>query len=158
MEGDFWKSGRLIVYLKGWISKEVRLFCFIIVSYDCISQQRFAYFWFFLYFCHKKKPKVWIKNNRDWDICAIKHGSMRIVFDGKEIEVDPVEALEPATDYSRKMTQMTFFGNEYDYKARLLLTTVHCKLLGDFPHLLEICDAKVTYKWVKSLRRQKHSS
>ena len=44
MEGDFWKNGRLRVYLKSWISKEVRLFCFIIVSYDCISQQRFAYF------------------------------------------------------------------------------------------------------------------
>jgi len=44
MEGDFWKNGRLRVYLKGWISKEVRLFCFIIVAYDCISQQRFAYF------------------------------------------------------------------------------------------------------------------
>lgn len=34
------------------------------------------------------------------EIYAIKHGSMRIVFDGKEIEVDPVASLKPVTDYS----------------------------------------------------------
>lgn len=39
-------------------------------------------------------------SGKEIEIYAIKHGSMRIVFDGKEIEVDPVEALEPATDYS----------------------------------------------------------
>ena len=32
---------------------------------------------------------------------AIKHGSIRITFDGREIEVDPVRGLKPATDYSR---------------------------------------------------------
>ena len=31
---------------------------------------------------------------------AIKHGSIRITFDGREIEVDPVRGLKPATDYS----------------------------------------------------------
>lgn len=31
---------------------------------------------------------------------AIKHGSIRITFDGKEIEVDPVRGLKPITDYS----------------------------------------------------------
>ena len=39
-------------------------------------------------------------SGKEIEIYAIKHGSMRIVFDGKEIEVDPVESLEPATDYS----------------------------------------------------------
>ena len=32
---------------------------------------------------------------------AIKHASIRINFDGKEIEVDPVRDLKPTTDYSR---------------------------------------------------------
>jgi L-ascorbate metabolism protein UlaG (beta-lactamase superfamily) len=31
---------------------------------------------------------------------AIKHASIRINFDGKEIEVDPVRGLKPTTDYS----------------------------------------------------------
>ena len=31
---------------------------------------------------------------------AIKHGSIRITFDGREIEVDPVCGLKPTTDYS----------------------------------------------------------
>ena len=31
---------------------------------------------------------------------AIKHGSIRITFDGREIEVDPVSGLKPTTDYS----------------------------------------------------------
>ena len=30
---------------------------------------------------------------------AIKHGSIRITYDGKEIEVDPVTRLKPETDY-----------------------------------------------------------
>ncbi len=32
---------------------------------------------------------------------AIKHASIRINFDGREIEVDPVRGLKPTTDYSR---------------------------------------------------------
>jgi L-ascorbate metabolism protein UlaG (beta-lactamase superfamily) len=33
----------------------------------------------------------------------IKHGSLRISFDGKEIEIDPVtDAIKPVTDYSKK--------------------------------------------------------
>ena len=31
---------------------------------------------------------------------AIKHGSIRITFDGREIEVDPVRGLKPTTDYT----------------------------------------------------------
>ena len=31
---------------------------------------------------------------------AIKHGSIRITLDGREIEVDPVRGLKPTTDYS----------------------------------------------------------
>lgn len=34
-------------------------------------------------------------------ITAIKHASMEINYDGKEIEVDPVEGMEPPTDYRR---------------------------------------------------------
>lgn len=40
-------------------------------------------------------------NGKNIEIYAIKHGSIRIVYDGKEIEVDPVAALPPATDYSQ---------------------------------------------------------
>ncbi len=36
---------------------------------------------------------------KDVVITAIKHGSIRISYDGKEIEVDPVGQIEPVTDY-----------------------------------------------------------
>jgi L-ascorbate metabolism protein UlaG (beta-lactamase superfamily) len=39
------------------------------------------------------------KSNKPLIIHAIKHGSLRICFDGKEIEVDPVSGLSPATNY-----------------------------------------------------------
>lgn len=39
-------------------------------------------------------------NGKTVDIYAIKHGSMRIVYDGKEIEVDPVAKYAPETDYT----------------------------------------------------------
>jgi L-ascorbate metabolism protein UlaG (beta-lactamase superfamily) len=35
------------------------------------------------------------------DIYAIKHASIRIVYDGREIEVDPVSEMNPKTDYSK---------------------------------------------------------
>lgn len=41
-------------------------------------------------------------SGKEIEIYAIKHGSMRIVFDGKEIEVDPVEALEPAIHHDSR--------------------------------------------------------
>ena len=40
------------------------------------------------------------KTGKPLIITPIKHASIRILFDGKEIEVDPVTKLPPATDYS----------------------------------------------------------
>lgn len=40
------------------------------------------------------------KSGKEITFIAIKHGSIRITFDGREIELDPVSRLEPATDYS----------------------------------------------------------
>lgn len=41
------------------------------------------------------------KSGKDIAFTAIKHGSIRITFDGREIEVDPVCQLKPVTDYSK---------------------------------------------------------
>lgn len=41
------------------------------------------------------------KSGKEITITAIKHGSMRITFEGREIEVDPVCKLKPVTDYSK---------------------------------------------------------
>lgn len=40
-------------------------------------------------------------NGKNIEIYAIKHGSIRIVYDGKEFEVDPVAKLDPQTDYTQ---------------------------------------------------------
>ena len=40
------------------------------------------------------------KSGKEIVFTAIKHGSIRITFDGREIEVDPVCGLKPTTDYS----------------------------------------------------------
>ena len=40
------------------------------------------------------------KSGKTVTITAIKHASMRIQYDGLEIQVDPVEGLAPETDYS----------------------------------------------------------
>ncbi len=40
-------------------------------------------------------------NGKEVAIYAIKHGSLRITYDGLEIEVDPVSKMAPATDYSK---------------------------------------------------------
>ena len=40
------------------------------------------------------------KSGKELIITPIKHASMRIQFDGKEIEIDPVTQLPPVTDYS----------------------------------------------------------
>ena len=42
--------------------------------------------------------KTW--SGKEIVFTAIKHGSIRITFDGSEIEVDPVRGLKPTTDYS----------------------------------------------------------
>ena len=41
------------------------------------------------------------KSGKEVIFTAIKHASIRITYEGKEIEVDPVRALKPTTDYSR---------------------------------------------------------
>jgi len=42
------------------------------------------------------------KGGKDVKITAIKHATMRIQYDGKEIHVDPVgKKMEPATDYKK---------------------------------------------------------
>ena len=42
------------------------------------------------------------KGGKDVTITAIKHATMRIQYDGKEIHVDPVgKKMEPATDYKK---------------------------------------------------------
>jgi L-ascorbate metabolism protein UlaG (beta-lactamase superfamily) len=38
-------------------------------------------------------------HGKDVTITAIKHGSLRISFDGKEFEIDPVINIPPVTDY-----------------------------------------------------------
>lgn len=40
------------------------------------------------------------KSKKEVVITPIKHGSMRIAYNGLEIQVDPVTVLPPATDYS----------------------------------------------------------
>lgn len=41
------------------------------------------------------------KNGKEIVFAAIKHGSIRITYDGKEIEVDPVTKVKPMTDYNK---------------------------------------------------------
>lgn len=41
------------------------------------------------------------KGGKEITITAIKHASIRINFDGREIEIDPVCGLKPKTDYSQ---------------------------------------------------------
>lgn len=41
------------------------------------------------------------KNGKEITFHAIKHGSIRITYDGKEIEIDPVTKLKPETDFSK---------------------------------------------------------
>lgn len=41
------------------------------------------------------------KSGKEITFSAIKHGSIRITFDSREIEVDPVCQLKPVTDYGK---------------------------------------------------------
>ena len=49
--------------------------------------------------CQKDTFKT--KGGKEVVITAIKHASLRIQYDGLEIQVDPVANLAPATDYSK---------------------------------------------------------
>ena len=49
--------------------------------------------------CQKDTFKT--KGGKEVVITAIKHASLRIQYDGLEIQVDPVANFAPATDYSK---------------------------------------------------------
>ncbi len=58
---------------------------------------------------------------------CIKHGSIRICYDGKEIEIDPVAKMQPATDYSALPKADYIFvthehGDHFDKEAIAALT------------------------------------
>ena len=58
---------------------------------------------------------------------CIKHGSIRICYDGKEIEIDPVTNIPPATDYSTMPKADYIFvthehGDHFDKQAIAALT------------------------------------
>ena len=40
------------------------------------------------------------KNGKKVEFVAVKHASIRIIYDDKEIEIDPVTKLPPVTDYA----------------------------------------------------------
>ncbi len=48
-----------------------------------------------------EKDEFTAPNGKKIEMYAIKHACVRIVYDGKEIEIDPVGKMEPATDYSK---------------------------------------------------------
>lgn len=51
--------------------------------------------------CEKASDTFTTRNGKTVVISHIKHGSLRITACGKEIEIDPVTALPPRTDYSK---------------------------------------------------------
>lgn len=57
------------------------------------------------------------RSGKEITIHAIKHGSIRISYDGKEIEVDPVAKLKPETDYSKfpKADYILITHEHYDH-------------------------------------------
>ena len=77
-------------------------------------------------------------------VYAIKHGSLRIAYDGMEIEVDPVTKMEPATDYSTlpKADYILVTHEHHDHldaqaisdltkKGTIIITNSNCaKILG----------------------------
>ena len=83
-------------------------------------------------------------NGKEIVIYAIKHGSLRITYDGLEIEVDPVSKMEPATDYSKlpKADYILVTHEHHDHldaqaindltkKGTILITNNNCsKILG----------------------------
>lgn len=52
---------------------------------------------------------------------AVKHGSIRIAYDNKEIEIDPVTQLPPTTDYSTypKADYILITHNHFDHCDKL---------------------------------------
>ena len=84
------------------------------------------------------------KSGKDIAIHAIKHGSIRISYNGKEIEVDPVTKLKPETDYSRfpKADYILVTHEHYDHcdpvaigllekPSTIIITNENCaKIIG----------------------------
>lgn len=64
------------------------------------------------------------KNGKTIAITAIKHGSIRINYDGKEIEVDPVSGLKPKTDYS-KMPKADYILVTHEHFDHLDVTAIN---------------------------------
>ena len=56
-------------------------------------------------------------SGRQITITAIKHASIRISFDGKEIEIDPVSSLKPVTNYAQfpKADYILVTHDHYDH-------------------------------------------
>ena len=65
---------------------------------------------------------------------CIKHGSLRICYDGKEFEIDPVTNIPPATDYSTMPKADYIFvthehGDHFDKQAIAALTKEQTQLI-----------------------------
>lgn len=88
------------------------------------------------------------KSGKEITFTAIKHGSIRITFNGREIEVDPVSRLEPATDYSTmpKADYIFVTHEHYDHcdtvairqlekSSTVIVTNANCaKIIGKVMH------------------------
>lgn len=64
------------------------------------------------------------RSGKEVTFIPIKHGSIRITFDGREIEVDPVSGLTPQTDYS-KMPKADFILVTHEHQDHLDTTAIH---------------------------------
>lgn len=63
------------------------------------------------------------RSGKEVTFTAIKHGSIRITYDGREIEVDPVSGLTPQTDYS-KMPKADFILVTHEHQDHLDTTAI----------------------------------
>lgn len=61
------------------------------------------------------------QNGKKVEFFAVKHGSIRIVYGNKEIEIDPVTQLPPTTDYSTypKADYILITHNHFDHCDKL---------------------------------------
>lgn len=83
-------------------------------------------------------------------LTAIKHASIRIEYDGKEIEIDPVADLAPATDYTQfpKADYIVITHNHYDHfdkKAIRLLSKAQTTVIGNAASVSQLGYGKVMH-------------
>ena len=66
------------------------------------------------------------KGGKDVAITAIKHASLRIQYDGLEIQIDPVAEYAPATDYSKfpKADVILVTHEHFDHFDRSAIATL----------------------------------